>query len=165
MPKGWSYSLTWKQHAVFLLMLWQSRTASKNQGTPSSPGPAQAGWLQHMSSVCTLALLVAWNKLQEELCFTPLRSAILRQGRANLTAHCYSVSTPLCSQQCPWTGNKFSVILLAVNLPYHYINTGARMGVAAEAHGWANGRDVTIPVAPRKQFKLAVCIGFVWQWD
>lgn len=34
-------------------------------------------------------------------------------------------------------------------------------GGAAEAHGWANWRDVTIPVAPSKQFKSAVCIGFV----
>ena len=131
-------------------------TAWKKQGTLSSPGPAQARWLQHMSSVRILALLVTQNELQEELCFIPLRSAVLRQGQANLTAHCYLVSAPLCSQQCPWTGNKFSATLLAINLPYHYMNTGARIGVQQKLMARAKGRDVTIPFVPSKQFKWAV---------
>lgn len=70
--------------------------------------------------------------------------------------NCIRDSTPLCSQQCPSTGNKFSVILLAVNLPYHYMNTGTRIGVQQKLMAEAKGRDMTILFAPSKQFKLAI---------
>lgn len=76
----------------------------------------------------------------------------LRQGQANVTTHS-SQSHSFVLTAMPMHWQQVSSHLLAINLPDHYLNTAARMGVQQK---FMVGEGCDYPFCSQKQFQVAI---------